>query len=112
MSVSKERQDGVTVAKAIEFKNKQENLGAALVKQVASKTNDVAGDGTTTSTVLARAIFREGTKAVVAGMNPMDLKRGIDAAVKMVLEELEQISKPISKPSEIEQEPLTAFKST
>ncbi|CAL1133803.1 unnamed protein product [Cladocopium goreaui] len=95
--------DGVTVAKAIEFKNKQDNLGAALIKQVASKTNDVAGDGTTTSTVLARAIFREGTKAVVAGMNPMDLKRGIDAAVKLVLEELEKISKPISNPSEIQQ---------
>ncbi|CAJ1392554.1 unnamed protein product [Effrenium voratum] len=95
--------DGVTVAKAIEFKNKQDNLGAALIKQVASKTNDVAGDGTTTSTVLARAIFREGTKAVVAGMNPMDLKRGIDAAVKLVLEELENISKPISKPAEIQQ---------
>jgi len=95
--------DGVTVAKAIEFKNKLHNVGASLVKQVASKTNDVAGDGTTTSTVLARAIFREGTKAVVAGMNPMDLKRGIDAAVKTVLEELENIAKPISKPEEIAQ---------
>jgi len=95
--------DGVTVAKAIEFKNKLHNVGASLVKQVASKTNDVAGDGTTTSTVLARAIFREGTKAVVAGMNPMDLKRGIDAAVKTVLEELTKIAKPISKPEEIAQ---------
>merc|ERR1719479_556389 len=73
--------DGVTVAKAVDLKDKAENIGAALIKQVASKTNDVAGDGTTTSTVLARAIFREGTKAVAAGMNPMDLKRGIDAAV-------------------------------
>merc|ERR1719411_2529237 len=82
--------DGVTVAKAIEFKNKWSNVGASLIKQVASKTNDVAGDGTTTSTVLARAIFREGTKAVVAGMNPMDLKRGIDAAVRTVLEDLAQ----------------------
>jgi len=95
--------DGVTVAKAIEFKNKLDNIGAALIKQVASKTNDVAGDGTTTSTVLARAIFREGTKAVVAGMNPMDLKRGIDAAVKTVLEELEKIAKPIAKTEEIAQ---------
>jgi len=93
--------DGVTVAKAIEFKNKMMNVGAALIKQVASKTNDVAGDGTTTSTVLARAIFREGTKAVVAGMNPMDLKRGMDSAVKAVLEDLEKRAKPISKPEEI-----------
>merc|ERR1711865_549587 len=81
--------DGVTVAKAIEFKNKMVNVGANLIKQVASKTNDIAGDGTTTSTLLARAIFREGTKAVVAGMNPMDLKRGIDAAVKIVTEDLQ-----------------------
>merc|ERR1719326_2634033 len=93
--------DGVTVAKAIEFKNKMSNCGAQMIKQVASKTNDVAGDGTTTSTVLARAIFREGTKAVVAGMNPMDLKRGIDSAVKMVVEDLEKRAKPISNPEEI-----------
>merc|ERR1719450_734262 len=95
--------DGVTVAKAIEFKNKMVNVGASLIKQVASKTNDVAGDGTTTSTVLARAIFREGTKAVVAGMNPMDLKRGIDASVKVILEDLEKRAKPISTPEEISQ---------
>jgi len=95
--------DGVTVAKAIEFKSKMVNVGASLIKQVASRTNDIAGDGTTTSTVLARAIFREGSKAVVAGMNPMDLKRGIDAAVKVVLEDLEKRAKPISSPEEISQ---------
>jgi len=95
--------DGVTVAKAVEFKNKMVNVGANLIKQVASKTNDLAGDGTTTSTVLARAIFREGTKAVVAGMNPMDVKRGIDAAVKAVIEDLEARAKPISSPEEIKQ---------
>merc|ERR1719316_1376001 len=95
--------DGVTVAKAIEFKDKKVNVGAQLLKQVASKTNDLAGDGTTTSTVLARAIFREGTKAVVAGMNPMDVKRGIDAAVKTVIEDLENRAKPISSPEEIKQ---------
>merc|ERR1719499_3012337 len=95
--------DGVTVAKAIEFKNKSVNIGASLIKQVASKTNDIAGDGTTTSTVLARAIFRDGTKAVVAGMNPMDLKRGIDSAVKAVLVELEKMAKPIAEPQEIRQ---------
>jgi chaperonin GroEL len=81
--------DGVTVAKAVELKNvPMVNVGAQLVKTVASKTNDVAGDGTTTATVLARAIFREGCKAVAAGMNPMDIKRGMDAAVKIVLEDL------------------------
>merc|ERR1719411_996501 len=95
--------DGVTVAKAIEFKDRNVNVGASLIKQVASKTNDVAGDGTTTATVLARAIFREGTKAVVAGMNPMDLKRGIDAAVRLVLADLEGRAKAISKPEEIRQ---------
>merc|ERR1719400_2614817 len=88
--------DGVSVAKAIEFKDKSHNVGASLIKQVASKTNDVAGDGTTTATVLARAIFRGGTKAVVAGMNPMDLKRGIDAAVRLVLADLEGRAKAIS----------------
>ncbi|CAE7355574.1 unnamed protein product, partial [Symbiodinium necroappetens] len=95
--------DGVTVAKAIEFKNKLVNVGASLIKQVASKTNDLAGDGTTTSTVLARAIFREGTKAVVAGMNPMDVKRGIDSSVKIVLEDLEKRATDISSPKEIAQ---------
>jgi len=95
--------DGVTVAKAIEFKDKIVNVGAQLIKQVATKTNDIAGDGTTTSTVLARAIFQEGTKAVVAGMNPMDLKRGIDASVKLVIEDLEKRRTDISKPEEIQQ---------
>merc|ERR1719188_2053630 len=95
--------DGVTVAKAIELKSKMANVGASLIKQVASKTNDIAGDGTTTSTVLARAIFQEGTKAVVAGMNPMDLKRGIDTSVKVVLDDLEKMAKQISNPEEIKQ---------
>merc|ERR1719473_10313 len=90
--------DGVTVAKSIELKAKMANVGASLIKQVASKTNDVAGDGTTTSTVLARAIFNEGTKAVVAGMNPMDVKRGIDSSVKVVMEDLEKRAKGISSP--------------
>jgi len=76
--------DGVTVAKNIEFSEKYENIGAQLIRSVANKTNDIAGDGTTTATVLARAIFREGTKAVAAGMNPMDLKRGIDKATERV----------------------------
>ena len=74
--------DGVTVAKEIEFEDKFENMGAQMVKEVASKTSDVAGDGTTTATVLAQAIFREGTKLVVAGVNPMELKRGIERAVE------------------------------
>merc|ERR1712137_589663 len=95
--------DGVTVAKAIEFKSKTENVGAALIKEVASKTNDMAGDGTTTSTVLARALFREGAKAVAAGMNPMDVKRGIDASVKCIVLDLEGRAKPISRPEEISQ---------
>merc|ERR1719156_82361 len=95
--------DGVTVAKAVELKNKMENVGAAMVKQVASKTNDIAGDGTTTSTVLARAIFREGSKAVAAGMNPMDVKRGIDAAVKVVVDDLGARAKMITNPQEIGQ---------
>merc|ERR1712137_1332786 len=95
--------DGVTVAKAIELKSKTENVGAALIKEVASKTNDMAGDGTTTSTVLARALFREGAKAVAAGMNPMDVKRGIDASVKCIVLDLEGRAKPISRPEEISQ---------
>jgi chaperonin GroEL len=86
--------DGVTVAKEIELEDRFENMGAQMVKEVASKTSDVAGDGTTTATVLAQAIFREGSKLVVAGMNPMDLKRGVDRAVKAVVEELEKQSKP------------------
>lgn len=95
--------DGVTVAKHIEFEEYPKNLGAHLVKQVASKTNDIAGDGTTTATVLAEAIFTEGCKAVAAGMNPMDLKRGIDAAVNVVLESLKQQTKPIESTEEITQ---------
>mmetsp|Transcript_6353 Transcript_6353/g.10577 ORF Transcript_6353/g.10577 Transcript_6353/m.10577 type:complete len:569 (-) Transcript_6353:418-2124(-) len=93
--------DGVTVAKAIEFKDRYQNLGAQLVRQVASKTNDIAGDGTTTSTVLCRAIFAEGCKAVAAGMNPMDLRRGINLAVDTVLEDLKSRTKMISTKDEI-----------
>merc|ERR1719230_2497101 len=95
--------DGVTVAKAIELSDKLANCGVKLAKEVASKTNDMAGDGTTTATVLGRAIFKEGCKAVAAGMNPMDLKRGIDAAVKLVLEDLAKQAKPISTSEEIKQ---------
>merc|ERR1712087_112646 len=87
--------DGVTVAKNIEFADKYENLGAQLVRHVASKTNDVAGDGTTTATVLARAIFIEGCKSVAAGMNPMDIKRGIDKAVSTVVTHLRSIAEPV-----------------
>merc|ERR1719421_803702 len=93
--------DGVTVAKGIEFKDRYHNLGAQLVRQVASKTNDIAGDGTTTSTVLCRAIFAEGCKAVAAGMNPMDLRRGINLAVDAVLADLANRSKEISSKDEI-----------
>jgi len=94
--------DGVTVAKAIEFKDvPMINVGAQLVKTVANKTNDVAGDGTTTATILARAIYREGCKAVAAGMNPMDLKRGMDQAVKVVLEDLVEQSTSIESPDAI-----------
>lgn len=95
--------DGVTVAKAVELKNKKRNLGAQLVKSVASKTADVAGDGTTTATVLTQAIAREGNKAVVAGFNPMDIKRGIDLAVETVLAEVKKSSKKISSQDEIAQ---------
>jgi chaperonin GroEL len=93
--------DGVTVAKAIEFKDTDMNLGASLVKQVATATNDVAGDGTTTATVLTRAIFREGCKSVAAGMNPMDLKRGINIAVDHVVSNLKKNAKMISTSEEI-----------
>src|SRR6201985_230024 len=86
--------DGVSVAKEIELKDKFENMGAQLVKEVASKTSDVAGDGTTTATVLAQAIIREGLKAVSSGRNPMDIKRGIDKAVIVAVEELRKLSKP------------------
>ncbi|MAG29738.1 MAG: chaperonin GroEL [Deltaproteobacteria bacterium] len=95
--------DGVTVAKEIEFEDKFENMGAQMVKEVASKTSDIAGDGTTTATVLAQAIFREGSKLVVAGMNPMDLKRGVDKAVGAITEELGRISKPTRDSNEIAQ---------
>jgi chaperonin GroEL len=95
--------DGVTVAKAIELKNKKMNLGAQLVKSVASKTADVAGDGTTTATVLTQAIAREGHKSVVAGLNPMDIKRGIDMAVEAVLTHVKSVSKKISSQAEIAQ---------
>merc|ERR1711968_305823 len=95
--------DGVTVAKHIEFKDRFENMGAQLVRQVASKTNDVAGDGTTTATVLTRAIFSEGCKAVAAGMNLMDLKRGAQMAVDEVVKTLKSISRPISSKDEVAQ---------
>jgi chaperonin GroEL len=95
--------DGVTVAKEIELSDKFENMGAQMVREVASKTNDLAGDGTTTATVLAQAIVREGLKAVAAGMNPMDLKRGIDKAVILVVEELKTRSKKITTPFETAQ---------
>jgi len=95
--------DGVSVAKEIELKDKFENMGAQMVKEVASKTSDVAGDGTTTATVLAQAIVREGMKYVAAGMNPMDLKRGIDKAVSAIVDELKKISKPCTTSKEIAQ---------
>jgi chaperonin GroEL len=95
--------DGVTVAKEIELEDKFENMGAQMVREVASKTNDVAGDGTTTATLLAQAIVREGLKAVAAGMNPMDLKRGIEAAVEAVVGDLQKRSKPISTEAEVRQ---------
>src|SRR5215831_9158669 len=95
--------DGVSVAKEIELKDKFENMGAQMVKEVASKTSDVAGDGTTTATVLAQSIVSEGMKYVAAGMNPMDLKRGIDKAVIAIVEELKKISKPCTTSKEIAQ---------
>src|ERR1700690_2507111 len=88
--------DGVTVAKEIELKDPLENMGAQMVREVASKTSDVAGDGTTTATILAQSIYREGVKAVAAGANPMELKRGIDKAVELVTEEVKKLSKPVS----------------
>ncbi|WP_311270088.1 chaperonin GroEL [Sphingobium sp. WCS2017Hpa-17] len=95
--------DGVSVAKEIELKDKFENMGAQMVREVASKTNDIAGDGTTTATVLAQAIVREGMKSVAAGMNPMDLKRGIDLAVVKVVEDIQARSKPVSGSAEVAQ---------
>jgi len=95
--------DGVTVAKEIELEDKFENMGAQMVKEVASKTSDVAGDGTTTATVLAQAIFRTGSKLVAAGHNPMDLKRGIDAAVETIVGELRKLSREVQSNKEIAQ---------
>ncbi len=95
--------DGVTVAKEIELENKFENMGAQMVKEVASKTNDEAGDGTTTATVLAQAIYREGAKLVSAGHNPMSIKRGIDKAVASIIEELKSMAKPVKTSNEVAQ---------
>src|SRR5208282_4755935 len=95
--------DGVTVAKEIELEDKFENMGAQMVREVAQKTNDQAGDGTTTATVLAAAIVKEGVKSVAAGMNPMDLKRGIDIAVKAVVEDIKKRSKKVSSSAEVAQ---------
>src|SRR5450756_2975394 len=95
--------DGVSVAKEIELKDKLMNMGAQMVKEVASRTSDNAGDGTTTATVLAQAIVREGMKFVAAGMNPMDLKRGIDKTVVAIVEELKKIAKPCATGREIAQ---------
>src|ERR1700683_4999542 len=95
--------DGVTVAKEIELSDKFENMGAQMVREVASKTNDQAGDGTTTATVLAQSIVREGARAVAAGMNPMDLKRGVDLAVEAVVKDIKRRSKKVSTNDEIEQ---------
>ena len=95
--------DGVTVAKEIELKNPYENMGAQLVREVASKTSDTAGDGTTTATVLAQAIYREGAKNITAGGNPMEIKRGIERAVEVVVQELKKISKPCQAKTEISQ---------
>src|SRR5215218_3436383 len=95
--------DGVTVAKEIELEDKFENMGAQMVREVAQKTNDMAGDGTTTATVLAHAILREGMKSVAAGMNPMDLKRGIEKAVAQVVEEIQKRAKKVKDTAEIAQ---------
>ena len=95
--------DGVTVAKEVELEDKFENMGAQMVKEVASKTSDVAGDGTTTATVLARAIFAEGARMVAAGHDPMSIKRGIDKAVGAVTAELKNLSKPTKDQREIAQ---------
>ena len=95
--------DGVTVAKEIELSDRWENMGAQMVREVASKTSDLAGDGTTTATVLAQAIYREGIKNVTSGANPMDLKRGIDKAVEVIVDELKKMSKPVKSKKEQEQ---------
>src|SRR5881392_3574047 len=95
--------DGVTVAKEIELPDKLANMGAQMVKEVASKTSDVAGDGTTTATVLAQAIFREGSKLVAAGHNPMDIKRGIEKAVEACVDSMKKMAKQTKDPKEIAQ---------
>ena len=95
--------DGVTVAKEIELSDKFENMGAQMVREVASKTNDIAGDGTTTATILAASIVREGSRAVAAGMNPMDLRRGVDAAVNAVVADIAKRSKKITNNAEVAQ---------
>merc|ERR1719453_1210132 len=95
--------DGVTVAKNIEFDDRYHNMGAQLVRQVANKTNDIAGDGTTTATVLARAIYSEGCKAVAAGMNPMELHRGIHKAAEAVVAEMEKMGTPVTTPEMIQE---------
>src|SRR3989440_1477103 len=95
--------DGVTVAKEMELEDKFENMGAQMVREVAQKTSDRAGDGTTTATVLAHAIVKEGTRAVAAGMNPMDLKRGIDTAVSAVIRDIEKRAKKVGSSAEVAQ---------
>src|SRR6202795_3189875 len=95
--------DGVTVAKEIELEDKFENMGAQMVREVAQRTNDMAGDGTTTATLLAHAIIKEGAKSVAAGMNPMDLKRGIDIAVAAVVKDIEKRSKKVGSSAEVAQ---------
>src|SRR4026208_835030 len=95
--------DGVTVAKEIELKDAMENMGAQMVREVASKTSSVAGDGTTTATVLAQAIYREGSKLLAAGHNPMDIKRGIDKAVQVIVDHLKTSAKSTQDPKEIAQ---------
>ncbi|MEE2774863.1 MAG: TCP-1/cpn60 chaperonin family protein, partial [Pseudomonadota bacterium] len=95
--------DGVTVAKEIELEDKFENMGAQMVKEVASRTNDTAGDGTTTATILAQSIVHEGLKSVAAGMNPMDLKRGIDTAVEKIVAEIGKMSRPVKDSDEVAQ---------
>src|ERR1700747_2921626 len=94
--------DGVTVAKEIELEDRFENMGAQMVREVASKTSDVAGDGTTTATVLAQAIYREGSKLVAAGHNPMEIKRGIDKAVEAIVESLKKLAKQTKDPKGID----------
>ena len=100
--------DGVSVAKEIDLEDKFENMGAQMVKEVASKTNDEAGDGTTTATILAQAIVREGVKYVTAGMNPMDIKRGIDKAVEQVIDKLKTSSKKVKANEEVASKRLLA----